>query len=366
MAMMAALRQMGELMKAWEKNIRKVEPYVPGEQPKVTDIVKLNTNENPYPPTPRAAIAAMQFKLDTLRLYPDPEAAVLTEAIASHYGVNQNEVFVGVGSDDVLAMCFMTFFNSDKPILFPDISYSFYRVWAELFKIPYETAALDAHFQIVPESFYQENGGVIFPNPNAPTSVFLPLEQVEDIISHNQESIVIIDEAYIDFGGQSALELIHRYENVLVVQTFSKSRSMAGLRIGYAFGNAALIQALNDVKFSFNSYTMNAASLVYGVEAIQDHAYFACCIEKIIRTRKHAMARLAQLGFTFPDSKANFIFASHKTVPAGKIFEELKARRIFVRYFDQPLIDNYLRITVGTDAQMERLFAALEEIVAEA
>lgn len=353
-------------MRAWEKNIRKVEPYVPGEQPKMADVIKLNTNENPYPPAPGAAKAAKQFDVDALRLYPDPEAAVLVEAIAAHYGVDKEQVFVGVGSDDVLAMCFMTFFNSGKPILFPDISYSFYSVWAELFGIPYETVLLDDAFQIVPERFCKENGGVIFPNPNAPTSIYLELEQVEEIIRHNQESIVIIDEAYIDFGGQSALRFVNRYDNVIVVQTFSKSRSMAGMRIGYAIGSAALIKALEDVKFSFNSYTMNAASLAYGVEAVRDQAYFEQCVGRIVRTREHAKQRLAQMGFTFPDSKANFIFASHCSVPAKDIFEALKTRRIFVRYFNQPLIDNYLRITVGTDAQMEQLFAALEEILAEA
>lgn len=352
-------------MKAWEMNIRKVKPYVPGEQPKMADIVKLNTNENPYPPTPRAAAAAKQFDTKRLRLYPDPAASVLTEALAQHYGMAEDQVFVGVGSDDVLAMCFMTFFNGDKPVLFPDISYSFYPVWAGLFGIPYQTVALDADFRIVPETFYQANGGVVFPNPNAPTSIYLELDAVEEIIRHNQDVIVIIDEAYIDFGGKSALEFVNTYENVLVVQTFSKSRSMAGMRIGYAFGNRALIKALNDVKFAFNSYTMNAAALSFGVEAIRDQQYFEQCVDKIIRTREAAKTRLAGLGFTFPDSSANFIFAAHRSVPAGKIFEALKARGIFVRYFDQPRIDRYLRITVGTDEQMARLFTALEEILKE-
>lgn len=362
---MAALRQNGVLMRAWEKNIRRVEPYVPGEQPKMADVIKLNTNENPYPPAPGAARAAKCFDVDALRLYPDPEATVLVEAIAAHYGMEKEQVFVGVGSDDVLAMCFMTFFNSEKPILFPNISYSFYSVWADLFRIPYEKVPLDEAFQIIPERFCKENGGVIFPNPNAPTSIYLGLEQVEEIIRHNRESIVIIDEAYIDFGGESALRFVNQYDNVIVVQTFSKSRSMAGLRIGYAFGSAKLIKALKDVKFSFNSYTMNAASLAYGVEAVRDQPYFEQCVSSIIQTREYAKQRLSRLGFVFPDSKANFIFASHRSVSAGEIFEALKARRIFVRYFNQPFIDNYLRITVGTDEQMEQLFSALEEILAE-
>ena len=248
-------------MRAWEKNIRRVEPYVPGEQPKVDNVIKLNTNENPYPPAPKAYEAAKAFDMDKLRLYPDPECSALVHSIAQYYGMDDNEVFTGVGSDDVLAMCFMTFFNSEKPVLFPDISYSFYSVWADLYRIPYETPALNDKFEIVPEDYFKENGGVIFPNPNAPTALHMDLEKVEEIIRHNQDVVVIVDEAYIDFDGRSARELVHKYDNLLVVQTFSKSRSMAGMRIGYAFGNKDLIKALNDVKFSFNSYTMNAPTL---------------------------------------------------------------------------------------------------------
>lgn len=349
-------------MRAWEKNIRRVEPYVPGEQPKAQNVIKLNTNENPYPPTPKAYEAAKVFDMDRLRLYPDPECSDLVHTLAEYYGMKDSQVFVGVGSDDVLAMCFMTFFNSEKPILFPDISYSFYSVWADLYRIPYETPALDDNFCIVPSDYYKENGGVIFPNPNGPTALFMDLEKVEDIIKHNQDVIVIIDEAYIDFDGRSAIELVNKYDNVLVVQTFSKSRSMAGMRIGYTFGSEALIKALNDVKFSFNSYTMNTTSIVYGIEAVKDKAYFEECVGKIKATRENAKERLAQLGFTFPDSTANFIFASHKIIPAKVIFEELKKRNIYVRYFNKPRIDNYLRITIGTDEQMEKLYKSLEEI----
>lgn len=350
-------------MKAWENNIRRVEPYVPGEQPKTDHVVKLNTNENPYPPTPYVEEAAKRFQLDTLKLYPDPEAADLVNTLADYYGMNRDQVFVGVGSDDVLAMCFLTFFNSEKPILFPNISYSFYSVWADLYRIPYERPALDQNMCIVPSDYYKENGGVIFPNPNAPTAVYMELDQVEDIIRHNQDVVVIVDEAYIDFGGKSALELVNKYENLLVVQTFSKSRSMAGMRIGYAFGNAALIKALNDVKFSFNSYTMNRVTLSYGMEAVKDKDYFEKCVAKIIETREDAKKRLTELGFTFPDSKANFIFAKHRTVKAKDIFEALKNKNIYVRYFDQPLIDDYLRISIGTPEQMDKLFTSLEEIV---
>lgn len=350
-------------MREWENNIRKVEPYVPGEQPKQDNVIKLNTNENPYPPTPMVTDAAGHFNMDKLRLYPDPEAADLVGAIADYYGMNKNQVFVGVGSDDVISMCFLTFFNSDKPILFPDITYSFYSVWADLYRIPYETPKLDANFKIVPEDYYKENGGVIFPNPNAPTALYMELDKVEDIIKHNQDVVVIIDEAYIDFGGKSALEFVNKYENVLVVQTFSKSRSMAGMRIGYAFGNEKLIKALNDVKYSFNSYTMNATSLAYGVCAVKDKQYFEKCVNEIIKTRQYSAQKLTELGFTFPESKANFIFATHKSVPAAKIFEELKKRNIYVRYFNKPVIDNYLRITIGTKEQMDKLFEALADIV---
>lgn len=351
-------------MKTWEKNIRRVEPYVPGEQPKVKDVVKLNTNENPYPPTPKVHEAAERMNISDLRLYPDPEVTDLVHAIAAYYGMNDNQVFVGVGSDDVLSMCFLTFFNSDKPILFPNISYSFYSVWADLYRIPYEKQALDKEFNITASDYYKENGGVIFPNPNAPTGLYMGLDTVRDIIEHNRDVVVIVDEAYIDFGGQSARELVNEYDNLLVVQTFSKSRSMAGMRIGYAFGSPELIKALNDVKFSFNSYTMNMTSIKYGVASINDKAYFEECVDKIITTREKAKKSLSELGFTFPDSKANFIFAAHKSVPAKEIFEKLKEKKIFVRYFNQPGIDNYLRITVGTDEQMDKLMEALSEIVA--
>lgn len=351
-------------MKTWEKNIRRVEPYVPGEQPKVKDVVKLNTNENPYPPTPKVHEAAERMNISDLRLYPDPEVTDLVHAIAAYYGMNDNQVFVGVGSDDVLSMCFLTFFNSDKPILFPNISYSFYSVWADLYRIPYEKQALDKEFNITASDYYKENGGVIFPNPNAPTGLYMGLDTVRDIIEHNRDVVVIVDEAYIDFGGQSARELVNEYDNLLVVQTFSKSRSMAGMRIGYAFGSPELIKALNDVKFSFNSYTMNMTSIKYGVASINDKAYFEECVDKIITTREKAKKSLSELGFTFPDSKANFIFVAHKSVPAKEIFEKLKEKKIFVRYFNQPGIDNYLRITVGTDEQMDKLMEALSEIVA--
>lgn len=346
-------------MRNWEKNVRKVVPYVPGEQPKRKDIIKLNTNENPYPPSPKVAEAMKGMTADNMRKYPDPACEILIQAIAGEYGVKPQQVFAGVGSDDVLAMAFMTFFNSDKPILFPDITYSFYDVWADLFRIPYECQPLNEDFEIVKEDYYKENGGVIFPNPNAPTGALLELEAVEDIIRHNQDVIVIVDEAYIDFGGASALDLIEKYDNLLVVQTFSKSRSMAGMRIGYAFGNEALIRYLNDVKYSFNSYTMNDTALKLGAAAVEDHEYFAETCRKIIATREHAKEELKRLGFSFADSRANFIFAAHESADAKELFEALKEEGIYVRYFNKPRISNYLRITIGTDEQMEQLFAFL-------
>ena len=348
-------------MKAWEKNIRKVVPYVPGEQPKVDDIVKLNTNENPYPPAKGVSRALLEFDSNELKLYPDPTIEELKSTLAEYYGVNVNEVFVGVGSDDVLAMAFLTFFNSDKPILFPDITYSFYPVWADLYKIPYECPKLDENFMMVKEDYYKENGGIIFPNPNAPTAICNDLGFIEDIVKNNQESVVIVDEAYVDFGGESAIELTKKYENLLVVQIFSKSRSMAGMRIGYAIGSKELIKAMEDVKYSFNSYTMNMTAIKSGVEAVKDDEYFKETKKKIVTTRENTAKSLKALGFDMTDSKANFLFVTHKKYAARDIYEYLRTKHIFVRYFNLPRIDNYLRITIGTDEQMEKLIKALEE-----
>lgn len=347
-------------MRPWEANIRRVTPYVPGDQPKAGRMIKLNTNENPYPPSPAAERALREMDADQLRKYPDPAASCLTEALAVCYGVGTDQIFVGVGSDDVIGMAFLTFFNSEKPLLFPDISYSFYQVWAELYRIPYETPALDQNFAIRPRDYDRENGGVIFPNPNAPTGLYLPLDQVEDIIRRNQDVVVIVDEAYIDFGGRSALELVERYENLLVVQTFSKSRSMAGLRIGFAIGQPALIRALNDVKYSYNSYTMNMPSQILGTATVKDDVYFRETTAKIIATRERAKKRLAGLGFTFPDSMANFLFAAHERAEAGALFEALRREQIYVRYFNQPRLRDRLRISIGTDQEMEGLYGFLE------
>ena len=326
-------------MKAFEKNIRKVEPYVPGEQPQ-RKVIKLNTNENPYAPAPGVTKALEEMNTDRLRLYPDPTAAPLVNALADFYHVNPDQVFVGVGSDDVLSMCFLTFFNSEKPIFFPDITYSFYKVWADLYRIPYECQKLDENFKIVKEDYYKENGGVI---------------------AHNQDVIVIVDEAYVDFAGRSAIELIDKYENLIIVQTFSKARSMAGMRIGYAISNPTLIKYLNDAKYSFNSYTMNQTSLVCGVEAVKDKAYFEECVNKIIETREWAKEELKNLGFHCLDSKSNFIFAMHPDYDAKELFEALKENDIYVRFWGSERIEQYMRITVGTREEMEAMFAFLKK-----
>ena len=349
----------------WESNVRKVVPYVAGEQPKKDKMIKLNTNECPYPPAPGVEKLANEMKCNDLRLYPDSNNAPLVEALAKYYKVKPEQVFVGVGSDDVLAMAFMTFFNSELPILFPDVTYSFYDVWADLYRIPYKTCALTEDWRINPEDYKQPNGGVIFPNPNAPTGVLESLDTVEEIIKANQDVIVIVDEAYIDFGGKSALPLIEKYDNLLVVQTFSKSRAMAGLRVGFCIGNEKLIKYLNDVKFSFNSYTMNMPAQILGVEAVEDDAYFKETVGKIMNTRERVKKELTELGFTFPDSMANFVFASHKSVPAKDIFEALRAEDIYVRYWNKERINNSLRITIGTDEEMDTMLAFLRDYLAE-
>lgn len=346
----------------WEDNIRRVEPYVPGEQPAVTPgMIKLNTNENPYPPSPSVVDAISAFDYEKLRLYPNTNAAKLVTALSEYYKVDESKIFVGVGSDDVLAMCFMTFFNSDKPILFPDITYSFYDVWAKLFGIPYEQPSLDENFRLVKEDYYKDNGGIVIANPNAPTGVCEDIDFIEDILQHNQDSIVIVDEAYVDFGGVSALSLIDKYDNLVVVQTFSKSRSMAGMRIGFCFANEKLINALKTVKFSYNSYTMNLAAIEIGAAAVADREYFEERVNMIIGTRERTKEELRKLGFTFPDSKSNFIFAKHESAAAEDIMEALREKEIYVRHFNSDRIKDYLRITIGTDEQMEKMLTILKE-----
>ncbi|MBQ8926899.1 MAG: histidinol-phosphate transaminase [Oscillospiraceae bacterium] len=350
---------------SWEANVRRVVPYTPGEQPKLQDVIKLNTNENPYPPAPGVERILREFDIARMRKYPDPNAQHLVDAIAASYGVKPSQVFVGVGSDDVLSMAFLTFFAGDKPVLFPDVTYSFYDVWADVYRIPYAQLPLTEDLRIDPDDYKRENGGIIFPNPNAPTGVLESLDTIGEIVRANPDSVVIVDEAYIDFGGVSALSLLDEYENLLIVQTFSKSRSMAGVRIGFAIGSEKLIGFMNDVKFSVNSYTMNQLTIECGAAALADPAYFRETTQRICETREWAKQQLTALGFTFPDSRSNFIFARHSTADAGALFAALKARHIFVRYWNKPRIDQYLRITIGTPDEMEALFKALAEILQE-
>ena len=352
-------------MADWRKNLRVVDPYIPGEQPKQDDMIKLNTNENPYPPAPGVEKVLKSMETGDFRLYPKPDARELVDALAAEYGVPANQVFVGVGSDDVLGMAFLTCFNGEKEILFPDITYSFYPVWADLFKIPYKCPALDENFRIKKEDYFTENGGIVIANPNAPTSIALPLTDVEEIIAKNPDSVVIVDEAYVDFGGESALPLVEKYDNLLVVQTFSKSRSMAGMRIGFAIGNKELIDAMYAVRNSYNSYTMNMPSILCGTEAVKDRAYFEKTTKAIMETREDVAKKLTALGFTVLPSSTNFLFASHRSVPAEELFLMLREKHIYVRYFKSPRINNYLRITIGTSEQMAKFLEKVEKYLAK-
>lgn len=361
-------------MKEWQKGIREVIPYTPGEQPRFDKMIKLNTNENPYPPSPKVEEVLRNIDVDKQRLYPDFAGTELIEALSKVYDVPKECIFFGIGSDDVLSMAFLTFFNTGKPILFPDITYSFYDVWAGLYKIPFKALPLDEDFRLVKEDYYSEknpNGGVVIANPNAPTSIAESADFIEDIIKHNQDSVVIVDEAYVDFGGESVLPLIKKYDNLLVVRTFSKSRSMAGMRIGYAFGNAELIKALNDVKYSFNSYTLNMTAIATGAASALDEEYFEKTCRKIIATREEYKEKLEKLGFYVLDSKTNFLFASprgakfdsNRAEETRKLFEALKKENIFVRYFNKPRINEFLRITIGTPEQMETFIKFIENYI---
>ncbi|MBQ9866677.1 MAG: histidinol-phosphate transaminase [Lachnospiraceae bacterium] len=350
-------------MSNWEENVRKVVPYVPGEQPKNNNVIKLNTNENPYPPSPLVAQAIKDYNAGLLRKYPDPASSALVDELAKTYSLKAENIFAGIGSDDVLSLAFLTFFNSGKPVIFPDITYSFYDVWADLYRIPYQTKALDKDFNIIKEDYLCDNGGVVIANPNAPTGVELPLEVIEEIVSYNKDRIVIVDEAYVDFGAHSVLPLIDKYDNLLVVQTFSKSRALAGIRIGMAFGQKKIIDYLKDVKFSFNSYTLNPLTIAVGAAALKDDAYFKDITAKTIATRERMKEELKRLGFSFADSKTNFVFATHEKLPADEIFKYLKEKNIYVRYWNKPRINNHLRISVGTDEEAKILIDALEELL---
>ena len=346
---------------SWKDNLIKIEPYVAGEQPAKTDFIKLNANENPYPPSPAVIKAIADFRAEGLKKYPDANASPLCLAIAERLGLSRENVFVGNGSDDVLALCFRAFFNSDKPIIYPDITYSFYPVWCEMLRIPYETIPVDEEFNINPSDYARENGGVVIANPNAPTSIGRGLDFIREILDANRDSVVIVDEAYVDFGGVSAVPLLKEYDNLVITQTFSKSRSMAGMRIGFALGNREIISALYAAKDSYNSYPMDSVAIAAGVASVADEQYFCDTVARIVATRGRLTEELRKMGFDVKDSSANFVFAEHSSRRAKDICEYLKTRDIYVRYFSKPRIDNRLRITVGTEEEIDALISALRD-----
>lgn len=349
--------------KFWSEIVGQLEPYVPGEQPQDQQYIKLNTNESPYPPSPAVAEALAAFDCESLRRYPDPESSRLVSALAEYHGLSSNQVFVGNGSDEVLAHAFQALLQKPQAILFPDISYSFYPVYCSLYRIAFETVALDPHFGIDINDYQAGNGGIVIPNPNAPTGIALELDAIRRLLQRNHESVVIIDEAYVDFGTQSALSLIADHDNLLVVQTFSKSRSLAGLRLGAAFGHPALIEALQRVKNSFNSYPIDALASVVAIASLADDTYFQQCRQQIIASRQRLGAELANLGFEVFPSSSNFVFLRHTNRSAESIYLDLKQAGILVRYFNKPRIDNCLRITIGSDAECDSLLAALKNIL---
>lgn len=352
-------------MSGWRNNLIRIVPYTAGEQPKTDEIIKLNANESPYPPSPRVKEALEKKSYEDLSKYPSSNSDLLKEALAKRYGLSAENVFCGNGSDDVLATAFRAFFNSARPVLYPDITYSFYPVWCDLLKIPYETVPTDDDFRINAEGYFRENGGVVIANPNAPTSVCADRKLIEEIIKRNEDSVVIIDEAYIDFAeyGQSCAELTHKYENLLVTQTFSKSRSMAGMRIGMAFGSQTLIRYMTAVKDSYNSYPMTQIAIETAAASLSDEDYFKRTVQHIKRTRDDSKNILRSMGFTVMDSSTNFLFVSHPDFPAEDIFEYLKSKNVYVRFFNKPRIDNWLRITVGTDDQMKLLCKEIENFI---
>lgn len=338
----------------WSNRIRNLIPYTPGEQPKERQFIKLNTNENPYPPSPRALEAVRQCVDGSLRLYPDPECSVLRTALARHYGLKESQVFVGNGSDEVLAFAFQAFFGVGDTIAFPDITYSFYPVYANMFGIHCKIVPLNDDFSIPVDALTGGHQGIVIANPNAPTGMELSRKELRRLLEGNRDVVVIVDEAYVDFGGESALPLLEEYPNLLVVQTMSKSRSLAGMRIGFAFGSENLIQAVNCVKNSINSYTLDRIAIAAGTAAVEDDAYFRECCGRVVKTRDRVAAGLRKLGFVVLPSKSNFLFASHPQMSAQTLFVRLREEGILVRYFNQPRIDNFLRISIGTDQEMDR------------
>lgn len=343
---------------------KSIEPYTPGEQPKDKNYIKLNTNESPYPPSPYVKKALIESNFDDLRLYPDPNVSDLKKEIAELYNINTNNIFIGNGSDEILAFCFMAFFNRGDKIYYPNITYSFYSVYSSLFDLNEVKIPLKDDFTIDINDYKNLDSGIFIANPNAPTGLLLTLDQLEEIIINNKDNIVIIDEAYIDFAGiESAYKLTKKYDNLLVVQTFSKSRSLAGIRLGFAIGNKNLIQGLKNIKYSFNSYTINRLSIIAGIEAIKDNQYFKDTVNKVINTREKTKIKLKELGFNVLDSKSNFIFISHKNIFAEDLYLKLKDKSILVRYFKSDLINNYIRVTIGTDEEMDIFVEKIKYII---
>jgi histidinol-phosphate aminotransferase len=354
------VRREGQMSKFWSPFVKDLVPYVPGEQPKMTKLVKLNTNENPYGPSPKA-LAAMQGELnDNLRLYPDPNSDRLKQAVADYYGVPTSHVFVGNGSDEILAHAFHALFQHGKPLLFPDVTYSFYPVYCGLYGIDFEAIALDEQFQIRVEDYARPNGGIIFPNPNAPTGCVLALDAIEQMLKANPDSVVLVDEAYIDFGGETAISLVHKYPNLLVSQTLSKSRSLAGLRVGLAVGQPDLIEALERIKNSFNSYPLDRMAIVGAAAAFEDKAYFEQTCKKVIDSRTEVVEGLQALGFEVLPSSANFVFARHPLKDAATLAAGLREQGVIVRHFKQERIAQFLRITIGTPEQNQALLDTLK------
>ncbi|MGD9171406.1 MAG: histidinol-phosphate transaminase [Candidatus Thiodiazotropha sp.] len=344
----------------WSPIVKQLSPYVPGEQPRIAGLTKLNTNENPHGPSPRVIEAINRCANDGLRLYPDPSSTELRETVADYYGLTAEQVFVGNGSDEVLAHAFFAFFQQSLPLLFPDITYSFYPVYCRLYGIEYQTIPLDDAFRLNLEPYLRDNGGIIFPNPNAPTGCLLSLQQIERLLGHNQDSVVVIDEAYIDFGGESAVALVDLYPNLLVTQTLSKSRALAGLRIGLAMGSTSLIEGLVRVKDSFNSYPIDRIAAAAATASFKDEDYFRQVCHEIIESREQLSSKLQTLGFQVLPSAANFLFAHHPLREASEIAAKLREHSVIVRHFKQPRISGYLRITVGTPQQNQRLIEVLE------
>jgi len=349
----------------WSQTSKKILPYVPGEQPNDRTYIKLNTNENPYPPSPLVLKAIRENANESLRLYPDPECNELRERIASYYGFNKEEVFVGNGSDEILAFSFMAFFMPDRPLIYPDITYTFYDVYASLFRIQHTIVPLKDDFTIDIKPYCTDGAGIILANPNAPTGIALDIDNLETILRNNPNNIVMIDEAYVDFGATSVMPLIKEYENLLVIQTFSKSRALAGLRVGFAVGNKDLIQGLNRIKNSVNSYPLDRLAIIGAMESISDNAYFQETKQKIINTRERIYENLNDLGMNIIKSKANFLFMCHKEIHGEELFKRLRQKGILVRHFNRPRIDNYIRVTIGKDDEMDIFIEQLKKVISE-